>query len=133
MPGEGRGEGVYPRVADSEFVEAPPHPDLLPLNVPRSQKPLKLQRFLRCSSGPWHQIWHHLPRLAPQAMRTTHGAASHRRHSDTPSRDDAVRDEVGSPRHREHRGRAGSEQVQVSVRFQGVKRTRYAQCEFFRV
>jgi len=66
-------------------------------------------------------------------MRTTHGAASHRRHSDTPSRDDAVRDEVGSPRHREHRGRAGSEQVQVSVRFQGVKRTRYAQCEIFRV
>src|SRR5215831_8085469 len=28
--GEGRGEGVSPRVADSRFVEAPPHPDLLP-------------------------------------------------------------------------------------------------------
>ena len=38
MRGEGRGEGVYPRVADSEFVEAPPHPDLLPLNDGTIQK-----------------------------------------------------------------------------------------------
>src|SRR5215470_2647643 len=31
LGGEGWGEGVYPRVEASRFVESPPHPDLLPL------------------------------------------------------------------------------------------------------
>ena len=29
LGGEGRGEGVSPRVATSRFAETPPHPDLL--------------------------------------------------------------------------------------------------------
>ena len=34
---EDRGEGVSPRVATSEFAEAPPHPDLLPLKVEKER------------------------------------------------------------------------------------------------
>ena len=36
--GEGWGEGVSPRVASSRFVEAPPHPDLLPLKGEKGRR-----------------------------------------------------------------------------------------------
>jgi len=36
--GEGWGEGASPRVATSEFVETPPHPDLLPLKGEKGHK-----------------------------------------------------------------------------------------------
>ena len=36
--GQGRDEGVHPRVVDSRFAEAPPHPDPLPARGERERR-----------------------------------------------------------------------------------------------